>query len=138
MDIDLSTVAIFLAVAQERSFSRAAAKLHRTQPAVSQAVRRLERVLGSQFFDRSSKVPSLTDAGQVMFNYGQRLARLVEEAEAALREIRDLRRGRVLIGVNESAVHALLPLVERFEQKYPDLIVDVRRVPARQIAVEVM
>ena len=58
----------FLAVAQERSFSRAAAKVHRTQPAVSQAIRRLEADLGEQLFDRSSKSGTLTDAGKVLQN----------------------------------------------------------------------
>ena len=53
--MDLGARKIFLAVAHERSFSRAAAKVHRTQPAVSQAVRRLEDDLGEQLFDRSSK-----------------------------------------------------------------------------------
>ena len=70
-------------------------------------------------------------------NYGQRLVRLAEETESAMRELRDLRRGRVLIGANEAAVHTLLPLIARFRQRYPDIAVDVRRVPARQIAVEV-
>jgi DNA-binding transcriptional LysR family regulator len=135
--MDIAALKTFLAVAQERSFSRAAAKVHRTQPAVSQAVRRLEVDLGEQLFDRSSKSGTLTDAGKVLQNYGQRLVRLAEEAESAMRELRDLRRGRVLIGANEAAVHTLLPLIGRFRHSYPDIAIDVRRVPARQIAVEV-
>src|ERR1700690_1072945 len=134
--MDLAALRIFLAVAHERSFSRAAAKVHRTQPAVSQAVRRLEDDLGEQLFDRSSKTGTLTDAGKVLQNYGQRLVRLAEEAESAMRELRDLRRGRVLIGANEAAVHTLLPLIARFRERIPDIVVDVRRVPARQIALE--
>ena len=109
--MDLSALKIFLAVAHERSFSRAAAKVHRTQPAVSQAVRRLEVELGEQLFDRSSKTGTLTEAGRMLQNYGQRLVRLAEETESAVRELRDLRRGRVLIGANEAAVHTLLPLI---------------------------
>jgi DNA-binding transcriptional LysR family regulator len=135
--MDLTALRIFLTVAEERSFSRAAAKVHRTQPAVSQAVKRLEEELGEQLFDRSSKSGTLTDAGRVLQNYGQRLVRLAEEAESAMRELRDLRRGRVLIGANEAAIHTLLPLMARFRQKVPDIAIDVRRVPARQIAVEV-
>lgn len=135
--MDLAALRIFLAVAEERSFSRAAAKVHRTQPAVSQAVRRLESDLGEQLFDRSSKSGTLTDAGRVLLNYGQRLVRLAEETESAMRELRDLRRGRVLIGANEGAVHTLLPLIARFRERVPDVAIDVRRVPARQIAVEV-
>jgi DNA-binding transcriptional LysR family regulator len=136
--MDLAALKIFLAVAHERSFSRAAAKVHRTQPAVSQAVRRLEAELGEQLFDRSSKTGTLTEAGRMLQNYGQRLVRLAEETESAVRELRDLRRGRVLVGANEAAVHTLLPLVARFRQQYPDITIDVRRVPARQIAVEVL
>src|SRR5881275_2490895 len=135
--MDLQSLKIFLAVAHERSFSRAAAKVHRTQPAVSQAVRRLEADLGEELFDRSSKSGTLTDAGKVLQNYGERLVRLAEEAESAMRELRDLRRGRVLIGSNEAAVHTLLPLIGKFRQTYADIAIDVRRVPARQIAVEV-
>lgn len=135
--MDLAALRVFLAVAEERSFSRAAAKVHRTQPAVSQAVRRIESDLGEELFDRSSKTGTLTDAGRVLQNYGQRLVRLAEEAESAIRELRDLRRGRVLIGANEAAVHTLLPLMARFRDQVPDIAVDVRRVPARQIAAEV-
>lgn len=135
--MDLSALRIFLAVAHERSFSRAAAKVHRTQPAVSQAVRRLEIELGEQLFDRSSKSGTLTEAGRMLQNYAERLVRLAEETESAVRELRDLRRGRVLIGANEAAVHTLLPLIARFRERFPDIAIDVRRVPARQIAVEV-
>jgi DNA-binding transcriptional LysR family regulator len=135
--MELSELNVFLTVASERSFSKAAGKLHRTQPAISQAIRRLEDDLGERLFDRSAKDGSLTEAGRVLRNYAQRLMRLTEEAEVAVRELRDLQRGRVLIGSNEAAVHTLLPLVERFRARHPGIQVDVRRVPARQIAVEV-
>ena len=135
--MELTELQVFLTVASERSFSRAAAKLHRTQPAVSQAIRRLEEELGERLFDRSSKQGALTEAGRVLRDYAQRLMRLSEEEEVAVRELRDLRRGRVLVGANEAAVHALLPLVGRFRQAHPDIQVDVRRVPSRQVGVEV-
>src|SRR3979409_1862984 len=99
--MDIAGLKTFLAVAQWRSFSRAAAKVHRTQPAVSQAVRRLEADLGEQLFDRSSKTGTLTEAGKMWQTSGQRLVRLGEEPEPAGRELRDRRRGRVLVGANE-------------------------------------
>src|SRR5207247_10931283 len=102
--MDLNALKIFLAVAQERSFSRAAAKVHRTQPAVSQAVRRLEVELGEQLFDRSSKNGTLTEAGRMLENYGQRLVRLAEEPESAVRELSDLRGGPVLVGPSGAQV----------------------------------
>jgi DNA-binding transcriptional LysR family regulator len=135
--MDLAELRVFVTVALERSFSRAAARLHRTQPAVSQAVRRLEDDLGERLFDRSAKDGKLTEAGQVLLDYAQRLMRLAEEAESAVRDLRDLQRGRVLIGANEAAVHVLLPLLEKFREEHPRIQLDIRRVPSRQIGVEV-
>jgi len=135
--VELAELRVFLRVAAERSFSRAAMKLHRTQPAVSQAVRRLEDTVGERLFDRTTKDATLTDAGRLLRDYADRLLRLSDEAEAAVKELRDLRRGRVLIGVNEASVHVVLPLIQRFRDAHPLVHVDVRRIPARQIGAEV-
>ena len=135
--MELAELRVFLTVASERSFSRAAAKLHRTQPAVSQAIRRLEEEVGERLFDRSSKDGTLTEAGRVLRDYAERLQRLAEEAQLSVRELRELQRGRVLIGSNEGGVHVLLPLIESFRQQHPRILVDVRRIPARQVGLEV-
>ena len=112
-------------------------KLHRTQPAVSQAVRRLEETVGERLFDRATKDASLTEAGRLLRDYAERLLRLSEEAEGAVKDLRDLRRGRVLIGANEASVHAVLPLIAKFREAHPLVHVDVRRIPARQVGAEV-
>src|ERR687892_2814244 len=135
--MDLAELEVLIAVANERGFSRAADKLYRTQPAISQAIRRLEEEVGERLFDRSSKDGTLTEAGRVLRDYAERLQRLSEEAQLSVRELRDLQRGRVLIGSNEGGVHVLLPLIERFREKHPRILVDVRRVPARQVGVDV-
>jgi DNA-binding transcriptional LysR family regulator len=132
---DLST---FLTVASERSFSSAAKKLHRTQPAVSQAIRRLEEELGERLFDRTSRTGTLTEAGRLLQDYATRLMRLASDAEQAVRELQQVRRGRVVIGANEAAVHTLLPYIERFTRDHPQALVEVRRVPSRQIATEIL
>ena len=136
--MDISELQVFLTVASERSFSRAAVQLHRTQPAVSQAVKRLEAELNERLFDRSSKGGQLTEAGKILLDYAQRLTRLKEEAEDAMRELQDLRRGHVLIGANEAAVHVLLPVIGQFRHDHPQARVEVSRRPARQIASEVL
>lgn len=135
--MELSELRVFLKVASERSFSRAAMKLHRTQPAVSQSVRRLEDTVGERLFDRATKDATLTEAGRLLRDYAERLLRLSEEAETAVKDLRDLRRGRVLVGANEASVHVVLPLIQRFRGTHPLVHVDVRRIPSRQIGAEV-
>jgi len=136
--MELLELRAFLAVVNEGSFSRAAARLQRTQPAISQAVRRLEDELGQKLFDRSSNPGSLTEAGTVLRNYGERLIRLTEEAEMSVREIDDVRRGRVLVGTNDTGIPVLLPLVAEFQASYPNILVDLRRVHTRHIPIEVL
>ncbi len=128
----------FATVAAERSFSRAARKLSRTQPAVSQAIRRLETAAGERLIDRSSRDGTLTDAGQLLLAYATRLLRLAGEATEAVAELKDVRKGRVLIGANEAGVHAVLPLIQAFQSGHPDILVEVRRIPSRQMAQEVL
>ena len=136
--MELNELQVLQAVAAERSFSLAATRLHRTQPAVSQAIRRLEDELGERLFDRSSKGGRLTEAGTILLDYAERLTRLKDEAEGAVRELQELRRGRVVIGVNEAAVHVLLPIVVRFREAHPHAQVEMRRVHSRQIPGEVL
>ena len=135
--MELNELRVFLAVASEHSFSRAALKLHRTQPAVSQAVRRLETSVGERLFDRATKDAALTDAGRLLRDYAERLLRLSDEASDAVRDLRDLQRGRVLLGANEASVHVILPLVAAFHEAHPLVHVDVRRFRARHIGAEV-
>jgi DNA-binding transcriptional LysR family regulator len=132
--MQLQDLAAFLAVADDRSFSSAARRLHRTQPAISQAVRRIEDELGERLFDRSSRDGTLTEAGRLLQGYAQRLLGLAGEAELAVRELQQVRRGRVILGANEAAVHSLLPSIETFTTMHPGVAVEVRRVPSRQMA----
>ena len=109
--MELGELKVFMMVAAERSFSRAAAKLYRTQPAVSQAVRRLEDQLGERLFDRTTKHATLTDAGAVLLREGTRLLRLAEETTAAVR--RQSERGRSILRIagSEVAAHVVLPAI---------------------------
>jgi len=136
--MQLPDLAAFVAVAADRSFSAAARRLHRTQPAISQAVRRLEDELGERLFDRSSRDGTLTEAGRLLRDYAQRLLGLASEAQTAVQELQQVRRGRVIVGANEAAVHSLLPHLERFAAAHPQVAIDVRRVPSRQIATAVL
>jgi DNA-binding transcriptional LysR family regulator len=134
----LDDLRAFSAVATERSFSRAARTLHRTQPAVSQAIRRLEDACGERLIDRSSRDGTLTEAGILLLDYAQRTMRLVDEAASAVADLRDVKKGRVIVGANEAGVHTLLPLITTFHAVHPSVLVDVRRIHSRQMAQEVL
>ena len=88
--MDLSQLEIFLSIAEEKSFSRAAEKMFRTQPAISIAIKRLEEELGESLFDRSSKNGSLTEAGRILLSYSQRMINLREEARESVSELRGM------------------------------------------------
>jgi DNA-binding transcriptional LysR family regulator len=128
----------FLAVAEERSFSRAAARLHRTQPAVSQAIAKLEGELGEVLFDRSSRDGTLTDAGEVLREYAAKLLNLRSDAEGALTELRALHRGRLNIAANEYTCLYLLPLLDEFRRQNPRIKLAVQRALASRIPDEVL
>jgi DNA-binding transcriptional LysR family regulator len=75
--MELSQLETFLAVAEEHSFSRAAVRMHRTQPAVSQVIRKLEAAVGEKLFDRAARDGSLTAAGALLRDYALRGGRPV-------------------------------------------------------------
>jgi DNA-binding transcriptional LysR family regulator len=127
----LEDLRVFAAVADDRSFSKAARKLRRTQPAVSQAVRRLERAVGERLIDRASRDGTLTDAGHLLLDYANRMLGLANEASGAIAELKDVKKGRVLIGANEGAVHAVLPIIGAFQQQHEGILV---RGPAHRRA----
>jgi DNA-binding transcriptional LysR family regulator len=136
--MQLQDVKVFVAVAEARSFSVAARRLHRTQPAISQAIRRLEEDLGDRLFDRSSRNGTLTEAGVLLLEHARRLIRMEAETQAAIRELQQVRRGRVVIGANEAAVHSLLPFLREYAAAHPDVAIEVRRMPSRTIAAELL
>ncbi|MDP9038391.1 MAG: LysR family transcriptional regulator [Acidobacteriota bacterium] len=136
--MDLFQLETFLAVAEERSFSRAAARLHRTQPAVSQAIAKLEAELGETLLERSSRDGTLTDAGEVLREYAQKLLNLRTEASGALQELRELHRGRLSVAANEYTCLYLLPLLDEFRRKNPRIKVAVQRALASRISDEVL
>jgi DNA-binding transcriptional LysR family regulator len=136
--MDLFQLETFLAVAEERSFSRAAARLHRTQSAVSQAVAKLEAELGEVLLERSSRDGTLTDAGEILREYAVKLLNLRGEAAGALSEMRELHRGRLNIAANEYTCLYLLPLLDEFRRRNPRIKATVQRALASRIADEVL
>lgn len=136
--MDINQLEVLVAVAQEKSFSRAAEVLNRTQPAVSQAIRRLEIEIGEKLFDRSSKDGTLTAAGEVLLEYARQMMNLRQTAHSAIKELRNLQKGKVSLSANEHTVFYLLPVIEEFRRRFPLVKVEVRRGVASRIPTEVM
>jgi DNA-binding transcriptional LysR family regulator len=135
--MDISQLEVFLAVAREGGFSRAAEKLYRTQSAVSQAVRKLETEIGESLFDRSSRDGLLTDAGRVLQEYAERLLNLRENAREALTELRELQKGKLVVGANEFTALYLLRVLAEFRRLHPAIRIVVQRSLGSQIPDDV-
>jgi Transcriptional regulator len=135
--MDLNQLEVLAAVAREKSFSRAAEVLDRTQPAVSQAIRRLESEVGETLFDRSSKDGTLTYAGEILLDYARQMLNLRQTANAAIREMRNLHTGKVTISANEHTVFYLLPLIAEFRKRHPMIKIEVQRGVASRIPKQI-
>ena len=135
--MDINQLEVLIAVAREKSFSRAADVLGRTQPAVSQAIRRLEQEIGEKLFDRSSKDGTLTAAGELLVDYARQMMNLRHAANTALREMRNLQNGKVTISANEHTVFYLLPVIEEFRRRHPVIKIEVQRGVASRIPEQI-
>jgi len=136
--VELSQLEVFLAVARERRFSRAAEKLYRTQSAVSQTIRKLEDELGEALFDRSSREGVLTDAGQVLREYAEKLLNLRNDARESLVELRELQKGKLVMAANEFTALYLLPVLAEFRRLHPMIKITVQRALGSRIPDDVL
>ncbi|MER5378111.1 LysR substrate-binding domain-containing protein [Streptomyces sp. NPDC002553] len=110
----------FVAVAETRHFTRAAALVHVAQPSLSQQIRALERELGADLFLRARGNITLTDAGEALLPLARRILADAETARHEVRELVQLRGGRVRLGATPSLCTGLLPDVLRaFHDRYP-------------------
>lgn len=136
--MELHELQVFRTVAEEASFSRAAVKLGRTQPAVSLAVQRLEAELGEPLIDRGTKALRLTDAGQLVHDFARRFGNLGSELTGALAELRDKGAGQLVIGANESTTLYLLGHIVQYRRTYPRVRVLVRRSLSSKIPEDIL
>ena len=137
--MEITQLEFFLKIVEEGSFSKAAERAFRTQPAISLAIRRLEDEIGASVFDRSQKTPTLTEAGRVLHDYAQRIITLRDEAREAVAELREVRSGRVRIGANESTSLYLLPeIILAFRARHPGVKVEIHRHPSERLPRELL
>lgn len=119
-DFTVHQLRVFRTVAHHQSYTKAAEALYLSQPAVSQQIRTLERVLGLQLFSRRGRGIVLTSAGQEFLPHAERLLTLLAEIAPVVKEIHTLGRGSVLVGASTSAAtYVVLPLLGAFHALYP-------------------
>ena len=136
--MEVAALRVFLTVAEERGFSKAAVRLFRTHRPSSQAVRRLEDELKADLFDRTTHDVRLTEAGKTLLGYAERVLAVADEAERAVRDLKDVKRGRVVIGANEAGLEVVIPLIGRFRETHPGVEFEVKRSPSRLLGAEVL
>jgi DNA-binding transcriptional LysR family regulator len=133
--MDLAELEVLISLAQEGSFSRAAESLHRSQPAVSQAIRRLEDEVQAQLMDRTSRKVILTSAGTTLLAYAKRMVQVREDAKRALDELRSFKRGVLRLAANESVCsYVLPPLLKDFRKRLPAVKIEVLQCPSNGIS----
>jgi len=130
MNINLEYYKIFYYVANAGSFTKASEQLFITQPAVSQAIKTLEKELGSSLFIRVPKGVKLTSEGEVLYRYVKRGYEYILLGEEQFRKMLDLENGEIRIGASDMTLQFyLLPFLEKFHEQFPGIKVRVTNAP---------
>lgn len=126
--MDFDQLEIFLEVARLSSFSRAAEKRFRTQPAVSSQIRALEEEVGARLLDRSGGRVSLTASGKLFFKYAEETVHQRKVILTEIAETERVPRGEIVVGANEgTCLHILPEVFAQFKRDYPKVAVSIRR-----------
>jgi len=137
--MDFDQLETFLEVARHASFSRAAEKRFRTQPAISSQIRALEEEVGAKLFDRSGGKVALTAAGKVFQKYSEEALEARKSIINALAEMERVPRGEIVVGANEGTFLHILPEVfAEFKKLYPNVAVQVSRLERAKILESVI
>ena len=124
----------FLAVAEHHGFTRAAAALHVSQPALSQQIRQLEEMLAVQLFDRSGRTIRLTDAGEVYLRYARSALQALEEGKRAIHDVEDLSRGSLRVAVTPTFTAWFIgPLLAEYHTRYPNVTLQLQELSQDKI-----
>jgi len=126
MDINLDLYKVFREVAKSGNITKAAEGLFVSQSAVSQSIKQLENRLGGKLFDRNARGVQLTSEGEVLFSYVNSAVSLIENAQAKILDMQNLRAGEIKIGASDTICSLfLLPVLKKFNAKYPDIHISV-------------
>src|SRR6184192_37873 len=137
MAIELHQLRYFVAVAEQRHFTKAARGLRVAQPSVSRAIRVLEEELGTPLFHRMTGNVALTPAGETLLPWARRVLADVDGATGEVRELADLRRGRLAVGATPSLTITLLPpALAKFHSAFPGIELVLHEAGSRDLVAE--
>jgi DNA-binding transcriptional LysR family regulator len=123
----LDQLRILKAIATEGSFKRAADSLFVSQPAISLQVQNLEKQLNVPLFDRGGRKAQLTEAGNLLLSYGEKVLSLCQETCRAIEDLQNLQGGTLIVGASQTTGTYLLPkMIGLFHQKYPYVSVQLQ------------
>jgi DNA-binding transcriptional LysR family regulator len=129
MVLDSEHLRTFLAVAETRSFTRAAAEVHRTQAAVSMQIKKLEERIGRPLFERTGKQTSLTGDGRMLLTYARKIIALNDQAVDAFNA--ESFEGEIRLGLPDDYAERLLPVVlAAFHRAHPNVDICVECLPS--------
>ena len=132
--MDFDQLETFLEVARHSSFSRAAERRFRTQPAISSQIRALEEEVGARLFDRSGGKVALTGAGKVFQEYAEQTLQARKTMLVTVAEMERVPRGEIVVGANEATCLHILPEVfAEFKKQYPEVGVQISRLERAKI-----
>lgn len=132
--MDFDQLETFLEVARLSSFSRAAEKRFRTQPAISAQIRGLEDEIGAKLLDRSGGKVSLTGAGKAFQKYAEDAIQARRDVVTAMAEMERVPRGEIVVGANEgTCLHVLPEVFSEFKKQYPGVSVNINRLESAGI-----
>lgn len=132
--MDFDQLETFLEVARHSSFSRAAEKRFRTQPAISSQIRALEEEVGAKLFDRSGGKVALTGAGKVFQQYAEQTLEARKTMLVTVAEMERVPRGEIVVGANEgTCLHILPEVFAEFRKLYPEVGVQISRLERAKI-----
>jgi LysR family transcriptional regulator, cyn operon transcriptional activator len=130
----LPSVRYLKAVADHGSFTRAAAALHVSQPALSQQIRQLEGRMGAQLLDRSGRTVRPTDVGEAYLRHVRRALDELEVGGRAIRDVQDLSSGALRLGFTPSfAIYLLGPLIRRYRDRFPGIVLTITEMAQEEM-----
>ena len=130
----IPSVRYLKAVADHGSFTRAAAALHVSQPALSQQIRELEGRMGAQLLDRSGRTVRPTDVGEAYLRHVRRALDELEVGGRAIRDVQDLSSGALRLGFTPSfAIYLLGPLIRRYRDRFPGIVLTITEMAQEEM-----